>query len=99
MNILLRAQREDTIPAPRRIARDSFTIAECMMNILKRLESGNETTFEVLFENAATRDEIVTTFLAMLELLKSNRIGIQQNGLYAPIRIYKGKGGEALGEP
>lgn len=99
LNILLRARREDSVPAPRRIARDSFTVVECMTNILSRLETEGETTFEALFESAATRDEIVTTFLAMLELLKSNRIEISQNGLYAPIMINKRKGGEPLGEP
>ena len=98
ITILLRAQKEAEVPAPRRIARDSFTVVECMTHILTRLERENETAFDALFENMVTRDEIVTTFLAMLELLKANRISISQNGLYEPIMIRKGKGGEGNGE-
>ena len=46
-----------------------------------------------LFPVDATRSEIVTTFLAMLELLKANRITIRQEDIYAPIVIEEGKGG------
>ncbi len=98
INILLRAEKENTPPPARRIARDSFTIVQCMTNILTRLEREGETAFEALFEGAASRDEIVTTFLAMLELLKANRIVISQTGIYEPIMIYKGKGGGEVGE-
>ena len=36
--------------------------------------------------------EIVTTFLALLELLKANRVTLRQEEIYAPIVIAEGKG-------
>lgn len=45
--------------------------------------------FEDLFEPHAPKSEIVTTFQALLELLKHQYLTVEQNGLFAPITIRK----------
>lgn len=93
LNVLLRAERSEMAPAaPQRIQRDTFTIGECMLHILQRVVVYRRVAFEELFPADATRAEIVTTFLAMLELLKFNRIQLRQDEIYAPIWIEEGKG-------
>ena len=92
LNVLLRAERSDAAVSPmRQIERDTFTIGECMLRIQRRLIVQRRLRFAELFPEDATRSEIITIFLAMLELLKANRITLQQEDIYAPIMIERGK--------
>ena len=92
LNVLLRAERSDAAVSPmRQIERDTFTIGECMLRIQRRVIVQRCVRFDELFPADATRSEIITIFLAMLELLKANRITLQQEDIYAPIMIERGK--------
>ena len=94
LRVLMRAERNQVAPTPaRRIERDTFTIGECMLQIRRRVLLYKQVQFFDLFPADATRSEIVTTFLAMLELLKANQIRIAQEDIYAPIWIIEGKEG------
>ena len=94
LRVLLRAERNEVVqPATRRIERDTFTIGECMLQIRRRVMLYKRVEFFDLFPQDATRSEIVTTFLAMLELLKANQIHITQEDIYASIVIEEGKEG------
>lgn len=95
LRVLLRAERNEAAPAPRQIPRDDFTIGECMLRVLHRVLVYGQVEFSELFPVDATRAEIVTTFLALLELLKANRVTLRQEEIYAPIVIAEGKGEEA----
>ena len=96
LRVLLRAERSEAAPpAPRQIPRDDFTIGECMLRVLHRVLVYGQVEFSELFPVDATRAEIVTTFLALLELLKANRVTLRQEEIYAPIVIAEGKGEEA----
>ncbi len=97
LRVLMRAERSDSQqPVMRRIERDTFTIGECMLTIQRRVLLDKRVVFYDLFPVDASRSEIVTTFLAMLELLKANRIRIVQEDIYAPILIELGKGGNTV---
>lgn len=81
-----RASRE---PIPTRIERKEVSISDKMTEILDSLD--NQTTpltFSHLFEGQA-RYELVTSFLAMLELIKANDIIVHQEGVYGEIFISK----------
>ncbi len=84
--VLERAERADLEDrmASREIRRDSFTIAGCMARIARRLRRG-DCAFSELFEADYTRQEVVTMFLAMLELIKLNRLHIRQDSPYDEI--------------
>ncbi len=45
--------------------------------------------FQNLFEGDRSVEEIVVTFLALLELLRLNKIGVRQQGLFDEIHIFK----------
>ena len=57
-----------------------------MSNILRRLRHG-PVAFDRLFSDEPTRDEVVSTFLALLELLKAGRARASQEGTYGQIII------------
>ncbi len=77
---------EETVPVQRRIIRDAFSVSRCMTHILRMLKAG-PVAFERLFSENPTRDEVVSTFLAMLELLKAGRARASQTGTYGEIVI------------
>ena len=70
----------------RRISRDQYSVPRCMAKIIRRLRQG-EVRFSALFDRHATRDEVVSTFLALLELLKAGRAGAVQDKTYGEILI------------
>ena len=77
--------------APRNIPRDSHTVQECMLNLLQRIRKAKRMRFEDAFSEAPTREEVVTYFLAVLELLKLGRMHIRQNEVYGGIELLSGK--------
>ena len=77
---------EDTVHTARRIIRDEHTVPYCMARILKQIRKKN-TTFTSFFSAQATREEVVTLFMALLELLRLGRITCFQKDAYADIQI------------
>ncbi len=71
------------------IKRDHFTVEDKFKQIrfeLKRLGNFN---FSMLFGESITKEEVVVTFLALLELLKLKEIRIKQSELFGEIEISK----------
>jgi len=70
--------------------RPRFTVPQKMAAIAARLKwSGEEgLRFEDLFEEDATRLELVVTFLALLELIRLRRVRVAQAQLLGDIRVY-----------
>jgi len=84
--VLDRAEKkeENDQLASREIRRDSFTVAGCMAFISRRLRKGS-CRFDELFGESFTREEVITMFLAILEMAKLNRLRIEQNSAYDEI--------------
>ena len=84
--VLARAEQKETNEnmASREIRRDSFTVAGCMAFIARRLRKGS-CRFDELFGENYTREEVITMFLAILEMAKLNRLRIEQNSAYEEI--------------
>ena len=74
----------------RRITRDIYSVPRCMANIARRLKHGS-LTFSSLFDEDTTRDEVISTFLALLELIKAGRACVIQDATYADILIEPAK--------
>ncbi len=77
--------------APRNIHRDSHTVQECMLNLLYRIRKKRRMRFEDAFSEAPTREEVVTYFLAVLELLKLGQMHAKQDTVYGGIELIAGK--------
>lgn len=81
---------EEGVLISREIRRDSYTIQACMSHILKRLRRG-PVGFESLFSAAPCREEVVTLFLALLEVLRLGRAHISQSGTFGEIILHPGR--------
>ncbi len=73
----------------RAIARESFSVPQKIAHIREILLVEDHFKFDQLFDENASKNEIVTTFLAVLELLKLQIISVKQNGLFEDIVIEK----------
>ena len=77
--------------APRDIHRDQHTVQECMLNLMHAIRKKTRMRFEEAFSDAPTKEEVVTYFLAVLELLKLGQMHIQQTGVYGEIELISGR--------
>ncbi|MGE5703481.1 MAG: segregation/condensation protein A [Clostridia bacterium] len=83
-----------------KVSRDEISIKDRMKEVRQLLSfNGGMIRFSQLFSQASSRTEIVTTFLALLELMKSKHVTCVQNHLFQDIMICENssKGGEPHG--
>ena len=71
----------------REIPRDSFSVEQKIQFVLESLEELKEVKFEELFTKDYTKSEIVTTFQAILELLKYQFLRVKQENTFGEITI------------
>ena len=62
----------------REIVDDRYTVADKIEHLLETILAGSRVPFESLFSSAASRSEVIVTFLAMLELIKLNHLQVEQ---------------------
>ncbi|MBE6586915.1 MAG: hypothetical protein E7647_00710 [Ruminococcaceae bacterium] len=65
------------------IAKKQVSVASIVENLAKRLEGGKKVNLEGFFRSAESRAELVSMFLAMLELLKSGVLVLDESGTEA----------------
>jgi len=73
----------------RDIRRDSYTVEGCMEAIESRLVQG-ATRFEDLFSDAPGKEEVVTLFIALLEILKLGKAHVEQGATFDTILVVPG---------
>ena len=66
---------------------ENFTVSDKIEQILQRVATGTSVRFSELFVTAASRVEIVVTFLALLELIRLKQVRAMQNDPFAEIEI------------
>jgi segregation and condensation protein A len=79
--VLTRFQKENL----EEIADDRFTVSDKIEFLLARVQPGEEIHFQHLFAGATTRDEVIVTFVAMLELIKLRQFRVMQDSLLGEI--------------
>ncbi len=73
---------------PRQIRREAFTVQECMFRIQTALFNRKKVYFTELFEASPTREEIVSVFVALLEMIKLERVAVMQEATYGELVLY-----------
>ena len=62
------------------IARKIVSVSSKIVFVLRRLREGESVSYHSLYDQAQSRSELVATFLAVLELIKANRVRVQGEG-------------------
>lgn len=73
-----------------RMKRDPMSITQAMDYIQFVLVDRASMLFEEIFEKYNTKQEIVTLFIGMLELIKENIVTVHQECIYASITVLRG---------
>ena len=71
----------------REIFAENFTVSDKIEHVLRITQEGIPLRFEELFADAASRTEIVVTFLAMLELIRLKQLRVRQEAVCGEIWI------------
>jgi segregation and condensation protein A len=68
---------------------ETVTVQQKTRDILNRFKSRKRLEFVSLFSSACSRLEIIVTFLAILELIRTKHIIARQARLFSRIWLYK----------
>jgi segregation and condensation protein A len=71
------------------LRRETVSVADRIRYIRNRLKRNCEISFDSLFDGAVTREAVVVTFLAMLELIRLKRVVVEQKYAFGSIMIKK----------
>jgi len=83
--VLERARERPPVPLPA----SEISIETRIDQLLGRLSETDACGFEDLFDDVATRTDMIVTFLAILEMIRLKLIRVFQSGGAGAIRIYK----------
>lgn len=72
----------------REVRKEQYSVAQCMALILKRVSTGSVSFFS-LFEDSYDKEEVISVFLGLLELLKLSKVRAVQENEFGDIIILK----------
>jgi len=84
--ILMRTKDKEN-PQEKKINRDRWTVQDKMQFLSNILKDTEEINFFSLFDETYSKMEIITVFMAILEMLKFQKIEVVQTERYADIKI------------
>lgn len=90
--VLANADKHSQEIVPKKVVKDRFSVHEQMHNMLEILIDRKQLSFIELIDRDYDKNDIVTTFLAMLELIKYGKIKVDQNEIFGDITLYAVEG-------
>ena len=85
--ILFNFSDDDRRTTTKKIARDTFTVAEKIVYITTVLAEKKSVEFSKLFTSVYNKSEVIATFSALLELMKKQVAKAEQKELFGEIYI------------
>lgn len=86
-SVLLKQEELEHKAEVREIPRDAYTVSQKIQFVLESLEEEKQLKFDQLFTKDYTKPEIVTTFQAILELLKYQFLRVSQETAFGEITL------------
>ena len=83
--VLKRARERPGVPVPA----EQVSIETRMRQLMERLSETEACGFEDLFDEAHSRGDLITTFIALLEMIRLKLLRVFQSGAFGPIRVYR----------
>lgn len=79
---------------PGEIREETYTVTDRINHLMHRIDRGVSVRFEELFGEASTRNELVVTFLALLELIRMKQFRVRQEEQFGEIWLDRTLEGE-----
>jgi segregation and condensation protein A len=67
--------------------------------LMALIPQGGSLDFMELFASCESKQDMIVTFLALLELVRLKRVKVYQRGVFAPIRVFRPVGPEVAAAP
>ena len=67
----------------------TLSVSEHVNRVLDMLNENESVTFESLFADTQSKQEVIVTFLALLELMRMSLVRVQQGSQFETIRVYR----------
>ena len=90
-NLMSKAAVREVVKEERTIVKDRWTVEEKIFEIKTILSTCEKIKFDEMVGKDFTRGEVITLFMAMLELLKLQVINVKQDEMFGDIEIIKGE--------
>ncbi len=84
---VLKRVEDKTVKHQREIKRDTYTVKGKMSYIRRKIAQKKQMSFFDMFEDDGNKNEVVTTFAAMLELWRSRFIRLEQTETFGDITV------------
>jgi len=81
---------------PKKVVKERFSVSDKMIDIRACIKTYHEMNFTDLFEPDYQKSDIITTFLAVLELLKYGIITAEQDETFGSITIFEVEGADEI---
>lgn len=88
INAFQKVLKDRSLRADYEITISALSVSDRINFILEMLNEAESITFESLFSALNIKEEIVVTFLALLELMRLRLVKASQVGNFEPIRLY-----------
>lgn len=85
LHVLQQLKELDNLPKAR--VKEAVSIQEKISHLQTRLASKIETSLSELLSEAKNKDEVIVTFLALLELIKQRIFSVEQELLFTDVKI------------
>ena len=72
------------------VKRDNFTVDEKISSLRSILRINPKIKFYDMFTDSSTKEEVLVTFLALLELIRHHSVLVEQEQVFGEIMIYAG---------
>lgn len=90
VGIMHRIKKEETEKIKtKEVQKEKFTVEQKIASVKDALLIRKKIMFSELFSQSISREEVVTTFMALLELLKLQEISVKQSDMFQDISIEK----------
>lgn len=87
--MMIKLQQKTTISKERKIEKDRFTVADKIFSIKVIMSEHEQMHFSEMFDDDYSKSEVISTFQAMLELMKIQFLKVQQSALFDDILLIK----------
>lgn len=87
--MMIKLQQKTTISKERKIHKDRFTVAEKIFSIKVLMNDKQQMMFSEMFDEDFTKSEMISTFQAMLELMKIQFLKVKQEAIFDDITLMK----------
>lgn len=86
--VMVNASRREASVIPKKVVKERISVSDQMKHILELTSVEESFPFTSLFEPDFDKTDIITTFLAVLELLKYGRLRAVQEEVFGDIMLY-----------